>query len=38
MVVIQWYEDGSTAVVYPEKYATGGVRRAFVDQVTADLS
>ncbi|MDP6530812.1 MAG: ABC transporter substrate-binding protein [Arenicellales bacterium] len=23
MVVIQWYEDGSTAVVYPEKYATG---------------
>lgn len=23
MVVIQWYEDGSAAVVYPEKYATG---------------
>ncbi len=23
MVVIQWYEDGSNAVVYPEKYATG---------------
>ena len=23
MVVIQWYEDGSTAVVYPEKYKTG---------------
>ncbi len=23
MVVIQWYEDGSTAVIYPEKYATG---------------
>ncbi len=23
MVVIQWYEDGSSAVVYPEKYATG---------------
>jgi len=23
MVVIQWYDDGSTAVVYPEKYATG---------------
>ena len=23
MVVIQWYEDGSTAVVYPEKYANG---------------
>lgn len=23
MVVVQWYEDGSTAVVYPEKYATG---------------
>ena len=23
MVVIQWYEDGTTAVVYPEKYKTG---------------
>ena len=23
MVVIQWYEDGSSAVVYPEKYKTG---------------
>ena len=23
MVVIQWYEDGSTAVVYPPKFATG---------------
>ncbi len=23
MVVIQWYEDGTTAVVYPPKYATG---------------
>lgn len=23
MVVIQWYEDGSNAVVYPPKYATG---------------
>lgn len=23
MVVIQWYEDGTTAVVYPEKFATG---------------
>ena len=23
MVVIQWYEDGSSGVVYPEKYATG---------------
>lgn len=23
MVVIQWYEDGTAAVVYPEKYATG---------------
>ena len=23
MVVIQWYEDGTNAVVYPEKYATG---------------
>ena len=23
MVVVQWYEDGSTAVVYPPKYATG---------------
>ena len=23
MVVIQWYEDGSTAVVYPEKHANG---------------
>ncbi len=23
MVVIQWYEDGSNAVVYPAKYATG---------------
>lgn len=23
MVVIQWYEDGTSAVVYPEKYATG---------------
>ena len=23
MVVIQWYEDGTVAVVYPEKYATG---------------
>ncbi len=23
MVVIQWYEDGSTAVVYPDKYKTG---------------
>lgn len=23
MVVIQWYEDGTTAVVYPEKFKTG---------------
>lgn len=23
MVVIQWYEDGSNAVVYPDKYKTG---------------
>ena len=23
MVVIQWYEDGTSAVVYPSKYATG---------------
>ena len=23
MVVIQWYEDGSSAVIYPEKFATG---------------
>lgn len=23
MVVIQWYEDGTSAVVYPEKYKTG---------------
>lgn len=23
MVVIQWYENGTAAVVYPEKYATG---------------
>ncbi|MCP5081214.1 MAG: ABC transporter substrate-binding protein [Alphaproteobacteria bacterium] len=23
MVVIQWYEDGTSAVVYPPKYATG---------------
>lgn len=23
MVVVQWYEDGTNAVVYPEKYATG---------------
>jgi len=23
MVVIQWYEDGTNAVVYPEKYANG---------------
>ncbi len=23
MVVVQWYEDGTAAVVYPEKYATG---------------
>ena len=23
MVVIQWYEDGTNAVVYPKKYATG---------------
>ena len=23
MVVVQWYEDGTTAVVYPPKYATG---------------
>ena len=23
MVVIQWYEDGNVAVVYPEKYANG---------------
>lgn len=23
MVVIQWYEDGTAAVVYPDKYATG---------------
>ncbi|MFT4959354.1 MAG: branched-chain amino acid transport system substrate-binding protein [Paracoccaceae bacterium] len=23
MVVIQWYEDGTNAVIYPEKYATG---------------
>ena len=23
MVVIQWYEDGNAAVVYPEKFATG---------------
>lgn len=23
MVVIQWYEDGTSAVIYPEKYATG---------------
>ena len=23
MVVIQWYEDGTVAVVYPEKFATG---------------
>ena len=23
MVVIQWYEDGTAAVVYPEKFATG---------------
>lgn len=23
MVVIQWYEDGESAVIYPEKYATG---------------
>ena len=23
MVVIQWYEDGTTAVVYPDKYKTG---------------
>ncbi len=23
MVVIQWYEDGTTAVIYPPKYATG---------------
>lgn len=26
MVVLQWYEDGTTAVVYPEKYATGEFR------------
>ncbi len=26
MVVIQWYEDGSNAVVYPEKYKTGDFR------------
>jgi hypothetical protein len=23
MVVIQWYEDGTNAVVYPKKYANG---------------
>ena len=23
MVVVQWYEDGTAAVVYPDKYATG---------------
>ena len=23
MVVIQWYEDGTNAVVYPEKFKTG---------------
>ena len=23
MVVIQWYEDGKSAVVYPPKFATG---------------
>ena len=23
MVVIQWYEDGTNAVVYPDKYANG---------------
>ena len=23
MVVIQWYEDGTSAVVYPEKFKTG---------------
>ncbi len=23
MVVIQWYENGETAVIYPPKYATG---------------
>ncbi len=23
MVVVQWYEDGSSAVIYPPKYATG---------------
>ncbi len=23
MVVIQWYEDGTSQVVYPEKFATG---------------
>jgi len=23
MVVIQWYEDGTSAVIYPEKFATG---------------
>lgn len=26
MVVIQWYEDGTSAVVYPPKYATGEFR------------
>ena len=26
MVVIQWYEDGNVAVVYPEKYANGEFR------------
>ncbi len=26
MVVIQWYEDGSNAVIYPPKYATGEFR------------
>jgi hypothetical protein len=26
MVVIQWYEDGTNAVVYPAKYATGEFR------------
>ena len=23
MVVVQWYEDGSSAVVYPSKFANG---------------
>ncbi|MEM9012550.1 MAG: ABC transporter substrate-binding protein [Pseudomonadota bacterium] len=26
MVVIQWYEDGTAQVIYPEKYATGEFR------------